>query len=196
MYRNSIFYQYISLQYSGLGRTAGGVDFSRVPYMAHPISPHVPGTNSTFWWHYLRFSHAFLPNKNNVEKHEQRQRVKKKTALVIHCCFRIWKASDGGQRVLYFFTAAEKSVHVAANVQRKSKYDWEIQSAWTRAMSSIVRRNSAAELSLVYLLTATNIGQMAVRFICGGDIAITNIMPTHAEFSPVYLLTATYRRAL
>ena len=60
----------------------------------------------------------------------------------------------------------------------------------------LVRRNSAAELSLVYLLTATNIGQMAVRFICGGDIAITNIMPTHAEFSPVYLLTATYRRAL
>ena len=60
----------------------------------------------------------------------------------------------------------------------------------------LVRRNSAAELSLVYLLTATNIGQMAVRFICGGDIAITNIMATHAEFSPVYLLTATYRRAV
>ena len=135
MYRNSIFYQYISLQYSGLGRTAGGVDFSRVPYMAHPISPHVPGTNSTFWWHYLRFSHAFLPSKNNVEKHEQRQRVKKKTALVILCCFKFEKLlmEDKG---FYIFSPLQKRARVAANVQGKSKYDWEIQSAWTRAMSS------------------------------------------------------------
>ena len=36
----------------------------------------------------------------------------------------------------YIFSPLQKRARVAANVQGKSKYDWEIQSAWTRAMSS------------------------------------------------------------
>ena len=210
MYRNSIFYKYISLQYSGLGRTAGGWTFLVChiwpTLYPHPISPTYQGRIPLFGdiiWGSVSVSVSGT-RKNTVMSFFQVKIIWKAQIAIAHqslitviilCCFKFEKLlmEDKG---FYIFSPLQKRActwlpmfNAKANTTGKFNLPGLVP-------CHLVCRNSAAELSPVYLLTATNIGTVSDGsqahlcwwYRCN---AIANSMPSYAVLSSSYLLTAT-----